>query len=419
MKTFVPALLLAFTGLLVSCGKKNDVAVSKDEVGISLFSIDTTKTKLFKESFNGKTEGYSVGLIPDVSTPLTVNFSVTTNPANYNTKLEYTIVNSDGSAVPLSSYSISANQINFTVPGNYRITGAVPGGANNNPSAVTPEIKIQVAPNVPDNNLRTELKKISTLHFTGEILNVTTSQSSGTLSLGNLMLQSLEGIKYLKNIDTLYCQANTLTSLDVSGMTSLKWLDCSFNQLRSLNLTGLSNLFLLGCGNNKLPSLDVQGLNNLSALFCDANQLTALNVTGLTKLRSLTFSNNQVSLIDLSGLMDLGYLDCSSNPLSSLNVTSFTKMQTLMCINNNFTSLDVQQLSQLVAFSCYSNALSSLTFSTAPNSYPKLIDLRVYDTFACTPGIKQAKIDRGAALSVRLFNANGLVNNDYDASTCP
>ena len=36
MKTFVPALLLVFTSLLVSCGKKNEVPVSKDQVIISL-----------------------------------------------------------------------------------------------------------------------------------------------------------------------------------------------------------------------------------------------------------------------------------------------------------------------------------------------------------------------------------------------
>ena len=419
MKTFIQALLFVFICLQFSCGKKNDVPVSKDQVSISQFSIDTTKTKLFNESFNGNAVGYLVGLIPDISTPFAVNFSAITNPASYNTKLAYTIVSDDGSVVSPFSYSISGNHINFSVPGNYRITCVIPAGANNNLSPVSSEVKVQVASNIPDNNLRTELKKINTLHFVGEILNLATSQSSGTLSLGNLMLQSLEGIKYLKNVDTLYCQANNLTNLDVSGMTNLKWLDCSFNKLGSLNLTGLANLFLLGCGNNKLTTLDVQGLNNLSAIFCDANQLTALNVTGLINLKSLTFSNNQVSSIDLSGLIDLRYLDCSSNPLSSLNVKSFTKMQTLICINNSFTSLDVQQLSQLVDFSCYSNVLTTLTFSTTPNSYSKLSDLRVYDTFACTPGIKQAKIDRGASLSVRLFNANGLVNNNYDASTCP
>ncbi|MEO7486112.1 MAG: hypothetical protein ABIU77_03390 [Ferruginibacter sp.] len=54
----------------------------------------------------------------------------------------YTIINNDGSAVTAAAYSISGNQINFNVRGNYRITCVVPAGANNDLSTASSEIKV-------------------------------------------------------------------------------------------------------------------------------------------------------------------------------------------------------------------------------------------------------------------------------------
>ena len=78
-----------------------------------------------------------------------------------------------------------------------------------------------------------------------------------------------------KDITSLSCLSNQLTSLNVQGLNNLQYLSCSSNQLTSLNVQGLNNLQTLNCPWNQLTSLNVQGLNNLQYLHCSSNQLSA------------------------------------------------------------------------------------------------------------------------------------------------
>ena len=80
-----------------------------------------------------------------------------------------------------------------------------------------------------------------------------------------------------KAITSIDCSENQLTSLNVHGLNSLQYLSCYNNQLTSLNVQGLNNLHDLYCSENQLTSLNVQGLNNLQYLYCFSNNLTAQN----------------------------------------------------------------------------------------------------------------------------------------------
>ncbi len=405
-----------------SCSKKSvDTPKAKDDVSISTFVLNGSSTLLFKEQFNGLKQGYSnVVLVPDVNSPAVLNFDVTTSPASYATSITYLIKNDDGTSVPATAFTIAGNQIKFNAPGSYRIGAQVQAATGNNASLVSAEVKVQVASNIPDDNTRAELKKISTLNFIGEILKLSSAAGLHRLNLGSLMLKSLSGVDHLTDVDTLYCDNNNLNSLDVSAMTNLKLLYCNSNQLSSLNVKGLPNLLLIACFSNQLTSIDIQGLTTLKTLDISSNNLSILNLQGLLNLAGLIFYNNQLTSIDLTGLNKLSYLDCSGNQMTSLNVNGLTNLTTLACINNKFTSLSVQNLSNLFALSCYSAALTSLNLNTATGSYPNLVDLRVSVSLQCTAGIKQIKTDRGTLVSIRTFNADGsLNNNNFDASICP
>ena len=84
-------------------------------------------------------------------------------------------------------------------------------------------------------------------------------------------LASLEGIRYFYALASLDCSGNRLTSLDVSGLTSLTYLNCAANQLTSLDVSGLTALTNLDCSSNQLTSLDVSGLIALTNLDCASN----------------------------------------------------------------------------------------------------------------------------------------------------
>jgi uncharacterized repeat protein (TIGR01451 family) len=196
---------------------------------------------------------------------------------------------------------------------------------------------------------------------------------SGLTNLGFIdcsynQLPSLD-LSGLTNLQFLNCGVNLLPSLNVSGLTNLYYLDCSYNQLPSLNVSSLTNLGYLNCRDNFLPSINVSGLTNLQTLDCRFNQLTSLNVSGLTNLKFLYCNNNQLPSLNVSGLTNLQYLACNTNQLPSLNVSGLTNLQNLNCGFNLLPSLNVSGLTNLQTLYCNNNQLPSLNVSGLTNLY--------------------------------------------------
>jgi hypothetical protein len=83
------------------------------------------------------------------------------------------------------------------------------------------------------------------------------------------------------SLKELYCDRNSLSTLDVSGFTAILALSCFDNKLSSLNLSGLATLQFLACNKNSISSLDISGLTALSYLACEGNQLSACGLDSL------------------------------------------------------------------------------------------------------------------------------------------
>ena len=136
-------------------------------------------------------------------------------------------------------------------------------------------------------------------------------------------LTSLVGIKNFTNLKTLYCYnyyTENLKSLDVSGMTSLEYLDCAPSGVTSLNVTGCTNLKYLYCYQADITSLDVSSCTNLIDLDCSCCCLTSLNVSGCMKLEQLTCADNNLSSLDLRGLSELYALVTVANPMKNIYI---------------------------------------------------------------------------------------------------
>ena len=166
-------------------------------------------------------------------------------------------------------------------------------------------------------------------------------RNGGTfLDLRNKNITSLAGIEYFTDLEFLDCSGNQLTTLDVTKLTNLQTLDCMGNQLTTLDVTKLTKLMFLVCAGNQLTTLDVTGLTNLKNLFCSDNQLTALDVTGLTNLTDLECNGNQLVSLDVSTLKELGSLWCHGNKMTALDITHNAYLGDLKCGNQQ----DNQQL---------------------------------------------------------------------------
>ena len=176
-------------------------------------------------------------------------------------------------------------------------------------------------------------------------------------------ITNLKGIEYFFALTKLWCYENLLTSLNVSGCTTLTHLDCHSNQLSCLDVSGCTALTELCCYNNQLTSLDVSKNTALTHLYCKNNQLTSLDVSKNSALTALDCYNNQLMSLDMSKNTALIELNCRENQLTSLDVSTCTALTHLDCYSNQLSILDVSGCTVLTELYCGDNQLTSLDVS--------------------------------------------------------
>ena len=164
-------------------------------------------------------------------------------------------------------------------------------------------------------------------------------------------IKSLEGLAYFRNLKMLECSLNQLTSLDVSYNPALTWLHCDENQLTSLDVSQNRALELLSCYKNQLTSLDVRQNTALETLTCNKNQLTSLDVSQNRALEILSCDDNQLTSLDVSQNRALEILSCDDNRLTSLDVSQNRALKNLYCHKNQLTSLDCTRNTKISDFS--------------------------------------------------------------------
>jgi hypothetical protein len=110
------------------------------------------------------------------------------------------------------------------------------------------------------------------------------------------------------------CHGNSLTHLDITGLTGLRYLDCGYHKLTELPLDGLAELQSVDADNNQLTTLDVRHLTALRVLNCAGNRLTKLDLSGLEALQILDCSNNQLVTLKLDGCTAIQDLKTTKRP---------------------------------------------------------------------------------------------------------
>jgi Leucine-rich repeat (LRR) protein len=214
--------------------------------------------------------------------------------------------------------------------------------------------------NIPDANFKAKLIQLGVdANADGEI-QVSEALIPTNIDVSSSNISDLTGISAFTNLTNLYCNDNTITSINASSLTHLVGLACYNNQLTNLNVTGLNQLYNLYCSNNLLTSLDVSGLTNLYYLYCFQNQLTTLNVTGLPLLDTIHCYSNQLTSLTLSNLPNLRFLNCEYNSLSSVDVSQLVSLQGLYCNSNQISTLDISSINNLYDINISHNQVTSI-----------------------------------------------------------
>ena len=210
---------------------------------------------------------------------------------------------------------------------------------------------------------------------------LTTLNVSGCSSLTKIVcdankISSLSSIP--SSVKNLNLSSNQLTSLP-SLPSGLETLSATSNKFTSFSLSNHSSIKLLQIGNNpNLTSLTINNNSKLEKVYayyltssctinCNNNSsLTILNVEESTGLKTLNcYGNTALASLYLTDCSSLTTLDCHGGALTTGigDLNHCTALTTLICNNNQLTSLDVSNLSNLTELKCHYNKLTSLNVS--------------------------------------------------------
>lgn len=223
--------------------------------------------------------------------------------------------------------------------------------------------------NIPDANFKASLISDPAINTNGdgEIQVSEAGSFIGSLSCTQKNIKDLTGIEAFINIKELDCSRNQLASLDTSKNTALKTLLCGINQLKSLDVSKNTSLSVLTCYTNQLTNLDLSKNIELKYIECYDNQLTSLDLSKNILLETLFCDQNELTSLDVSKCPVLGGLTCYENQLTNLDLTQNIKLGSLDCAQNNLMTLDLSKNKNLIYLDCSNNQLSNLNLSMNEN----------------------------------------------------
>lgn len=209
-------------------------------------------------------------------------------------------------------------------------------------------------------------------------------------------ITNLKGAEHFTKLKELRCQYNRISdTIDVSPFPDLEYLDCSQNNLSSLDVSKNPKLTTLITANNfavdrqGIRSLDLRNNPLLTYLDCSWDYVNFLEISNCPALKTLYCTRSVLSSIDLSNNtaleeLDITYcfypieLDLSHNPelkrlgcrecgdtynggyMTSLDVSKNTKLVELECGSNQITSLDLSNNKDLEILACEANGIGAL-----------------------------------------------------------
>jgi hypothetical protein len=132
----------------------------------------------------------------------------------------------------------------------------------------------------------------------------------------NLTTLNLSTLNNLTNLTELNCSFNSISFIDVNTQVyqQLEWFYCDNNNLSFIEITPI--MWVVRCVNNNLTYLPYFG-GSLISLTCDGNNLTELDLSNAFYLSSVSCRDNSLISLDISTgnmLTYFLYLDATYNP---------------------------------------------------------------------------------------------------------
>ena len=212
-------------------------------------------------------------------------------------------------------------------------------------------------------------------------------------------ISSIEGIEAFTNLKILNCSDNNISTLEVSNLTSLIGLNCNDNLLTSLNLSGLNNLKSIRCSGNLLTDIDFSVVPLLESAGCSTNQFVTLDFSNNPFFYDLGAANNlQLTTINLQNNViqntALGILTCDGFG----NCPNLT----LICSDSN----EISQLQQMISYTLPNQSVVVENCLLASQDFTSGNEITIYPN----PASSEVTIKAGTTIkSIQLFDVQGRI----------
>ena len=99
------------------------------------------------------------------------------------------------------------------------------------------------------------------------VLSTVEVNSTNSIRCSELGIEDLTGIEFFTDLSVLDCSNNDLKTLDLSGLSNLRAIDCSCCDLEELRLPADAELIDLRCHRNRIESVDLTGCDLILEIY--------------------------------------------------------------------------------------------------------------------------------------------------------
>ena len=201
----------------------------------------------------------------------------------------------------------------------------------------------------PDEDFRTRIKKMFDKDNNDYLSDVELEATE--MDFGGVM-QSMKGLEYFTELETLSVSMSNVEELDLSANTKLKSVKFNNSKLTYVYFGRNPNLTSIELKSNMtLKSLDVSKLENLGYLILTKTGVTEVDVSNNPMLRNFTCDHSYISCIDVRRNPLIGNIQCNDCPnLNTIKLGDSDNLNMLYCQNTALTELDISRCDWLLEF---------------------------------------------------------------------
>lgn len=170
-------------------------------------------------------------------------------------------------------------------------------------------------------------------------------KSTATLNIQGVSIRDFTGIEYFTGLKSLECSRNYAGYLDVSALTELQKLICTFCSLISIDVTKNTKLVYLDANSNYLT--DIKLNDGIESINLECNRFTSFDISKYTELSTAWLSANDLSEINIANNTKLPYFDENAQYNKQANIYGWpgeaciwTNGDDLFSVNDGVTIID-------------------------------------------------------------------------------